>query len=44
MSKLPGFLKDNKLESYTHLKAETNLDFSPGQACVPSLIASPTSS
>jgi 3'-phosphoadenosine 5'-phosphosulfate (PAPS) 3'-phosphatase len=29
MSKLPAFLKDKTLESYTHLKAEHNLDFEP---------------
>ncbi len=30
MSKLPAFLKDQTLESYTHLKTTTNLDFAPG--------------
>jgi hypothetical protein len=29
MSKLPGFLKDKSLESYTHLKSEHNTDFEP---------------
>jgi len=31
MSKLPAFLKDQTLESYTHLKTTKNLDFSPNQ-------------
>ncbi len=30
MSKLPPFLVDQTLESYTHLKTATNLDFVPG--------------
>ena len=30
MSKLPGFLKSKKLETYTHLKTNKNLDFTPG--------------
>ena len=29
MSKLPKFLEDGSLESYTHLKTKTNLDFVP---------------
>jgi 3'-phosphoadenosine 5'-phosphosulfate (PAPS) 3'-phosphatase len=29
MSKLPGFLSDKKLESYTYLKSKQNLDFEP---------------
>ena len=29
MAKLPGFLKDKSLESYTHLKSDFNLDFEP---------------
>ena len=33
MSKLPAFLSDEKLESYTHLKTDTNLDFVPGKVC-----------
>ena len=31
MSKLPPFLRDQSLESYTHLKSTKNLDFEPGQ-------------
>ena len=30
MAKLPPFLSDKTLESYTHLKSDTNLDFEPG--------------
>lgn len=30
MAKLPPFLSDKTLESYTHLKSSTNLDFEPG--------------
>lgn len=31
MGKLPPFLSDQTLESYTHLKTPVNLDFEPGQ-------------
>lgn len=31
MSKLPKFLESKTLESYTHLKTSTNLDFMPGE-------------
>jgi len=31
MAKLPPFLKDQSLESYTHLKTTKNLDFTPNQ-------------
>ncbi|KAJ1455093.1 hypothetical protein M885DRAFT_520639 [Pelagophyceae sp. CCMP2097] len=31
MAKLPPFLRDQTLESYTHLKSAKNLDFAPGQ-------------
>lgn len=31
MAKLPPFLKDQSLESYTHLKTSKNLDFTPNQ-------------
>jgi hypothetical protein len=30
MSKLPGFLVDKRLDSYTHLKTNVNLDVEPG--------------
>ena len=30
MAKLPPFLNDKTLESYTHLKSPVNLDFEPG--------------
>ena len=31
LAKLPAFLKDQTLESYTHLKTTKNLDFTPNQ-------------
>lgn len=31
MSKLPKFISNKKLESYTYLKTNENLDFEPGQ-------------
>lgn len=32
MSKLPPFLEDETLTTYTHLKSAKNLDFVPGRA------------
>merc|ERR1712129_164160 len=31
LGKLPAFLKNQELESYTHLKTTKNLDFTPNQ-------------
>jgi hypothetical protein len=30
IAKLPPFLSDKTLESYTHLKSDVNLDYEPG--------------